>query len=92
MAQIVEGSYLGRTVVFPDYTHTQIESWGNELIASLPTASVQGFVLRDNWPDNSKYQFTDDRNNFPYISQVATLFTRYFNCKSNLNSFWKINR
>lgn len=71
----MEGTYLGRNVVFPDYNHTQIGSWGNELIASLPTASIQGFVLRDNWPDNTEYQFTDNGNKFPYISQVATTKT-----------------
>ncbi|KAF2887539.1 hypothetical protein ILUMI_18634, partial [Ignelater luminosus] len=67
--EILNGSYLKEEVSYPDFTHDSISGWIEELRKALPVSRLDGFVLRDNWPVEENYVFTDDQRKFPYITE-----------------------
>ncbi|KAK4881902.1 hypothetical protein RN001_005221 [Aquatica leii] len=62
-------TYQNQEAVFPDYTHTSIEVWFEEVKFNLPTNRIDGFVLKDNWPDEDNYIFKDLDYKFPYMTE-----------------------
>ncbi|XP_060526956.1 lysosomal alpha-glucosidase-like [Cylas formicarius] len=68
-----KGEYLGRSVAYPDFSHPSIRSYIEELVelisAKIGMDEISGFVLNDNWPDDSSYK-KPDSTDLPYMSDA----------------------
>ncbi|KAF5285438.1 hypothetical protein FQA39_LY16692 [Lamprigera yunnana] len=64
------GTYQNNEAVFPDYSHSSIKHWFDTIKLSLPSSKIDGFFLKDNWPEDESYIFTDEKYEFPYLTKV----------------------
>ncbi|KAF5282113.1 hypothetical protein FQR65_LT14431 [Abscondita terminalis] len=72
--EILNGIYKNEEAAYPDYTHSSIGKWFEKVKSTLPT-NIDGFVLRDNWPQEDVYIFRDPEYNFPYMTDVSIRFS-----------------
>ncbi|XP_066146865.1 lysosomal alpha-glucosidase-like [Euwallacea fornicatus] len=77
---IYNGTYLSRTVVYPDFSITSIGDYINFLMEWLDNtigrSSISGFVLNDNWPQDDSYQKVL-RKDLPYFSEAFNEQMKY---------------
>lgn len=66
------GSYYGKQVAFPDFTHPSVREFYSRFIENLPTHNIDGIVLIDNWPGEDSFEMNQN-GSFPHLSEVRFL-------------------
>lgn len=71
---VYNGTYLGETVVYPDFSSESIGEYIQTLInwtdTTLGTKYISGYVLNDNWPQDDSYDNVEKKD-FPYYTDVS---------------------
>lgn len=83
--EIFNGSYYGKQVAFPDFTHPSIAEFYIRFMGNLPTQSFDGIVLVDNWPSEESFEMNQN-GSFPYLSEVRYFY--YFISRENYNYYY----
>lgn len=84
-SSIVLGTYLNRTVGYPDFSKPVTGKWFAQSFADLKTKfgvkTIDGFVLRSNWPANENRNsiITNKSDFFDYLPKVSLRLKHFGN-------------